>query len=90
MQSLEALDVLRSAILMTMTLGFPLLLVGLVVGLLVSLFQAVTQIQDQTVSAVPKILAMVVALIVCLPWIADRLVEHTRSTFQQVPSMIRQ
>ena len=90
MESGEAIDIVRTAIVMAMTVGLPLLAVGLVVGLVVSIFQAVTQIQDQTVSAVPKIIAMVLALIVCLPWIVDRMVEHTKSSIRQIPAVIRQ
>ena len=89
MDTPEAMDVLRSAILLAITIGLPLLVVGLVVGVVVSLFQAVTQIQDQTVSAVPKIIAIVLTLLICLPWIADRMVEYTKSTYQQVPTVIR-
>lgn len=89
MGNADAIDVVRSSIMMAITIGLPLLAVGLVVGLVVSFFQAVTQIQDQTVSAVPKILAMVLALIICLPWIADRMVEHTRSAIMQIPTVIQ-
>jgi flagellar biosynthetic protein FliQ len=51
-------------------------------GLIIGLLQALTQVQDQTVSFVPKILAMVVVMIVCLPWLVDRMVEITRIAFQ--------
>ena len=90
MQTGEAIDLVRSAIVIALTIGSPLLLVGLVVGLVVSLFQAVTQIQDQTLTAVPKIIAMVLALIICLPWLADRMIDYTRQTYEQIPQVIRQ
>ena len=48
-------------------IGSPVLLVGVVVGLLIGLFQALTQIQDQTISFVPKIVAMVAVLALVLP-----------------------
>lgn len=54
----------------------PVLLFGLVVGLLVSVFQATTQIQEQTLSFVPKIAAVVVALIVFGPWMLTNLVDY--------------
>jgi flagellar biosynthetic protein FliQ len=58
-----------------------MLLVGLVVGVVVSLIQAVTQIQEQTLSFVPKITAMIGAAIVLMPWIEDHLLEYARSVF---------
>ena len=60
----------------------PMLIVGMVAGLLVGLMQALTQIQDQTVAFVPKILAMAGVLIVCLPWLVMRMVEFTRTVFE--------
>lgn len=89
MDSSTAIDILRSAMLLAIAIGSPLLLVGLAVGFLVSLFQSVTQIQDQTVSAVPKIIAMLLVLIVCLPWITDHLLEYTRTTYEQIPLMLQ-
>ena len=68
-----------------MLIGAPLLVMGMLVGLVISLLQALTQIQDQTLNAVPKIIAMVLALVFCLPWIADRMVEYTRTTYTQIP-----
>ena len=60
----------------------PMLLIGMLAGLLVGLMQALTQIQDQTVAFVPKILAMAGVLIVCLPWLMMRMVEFTRTVFE--------
>lgn len=53
----------------------PLLIAGLLVGLLVSIFQATTQIQEQTLAFVPKIAAVLVALLIFGPWILSTLVE---------------
>ena len=61
----------------------PLLLVGLVVGLLVSVFQAVTQIQEQTLSFIPKIVAMGVVLVVAGPWMLDQVVTYTRAALRR-------
>jgi flagellar biosynthesis protein FliQ len=73
-----ATDVVREALMVTLIIGGPVLAVGLVVGLVVSILQAATQVQDQTLSLVPKILAMAAALIVLTPWIATRLIEFTQ------------
>ena len=55
-----------------------MLLIGLVVGILISLLQAVTQIQEQTLTFIPKIAAMVGAAIILMPWIGQRLTEYTQ------------
>jgi flagellar biosynthetic protein FliQ len=88
METGDAVELVRNAVLNAMIIGAPLLVVGMVVGLVVSLLQAVTQIQDQTISAVPKIVAMILALVLCLPWIADRMVEYTRTAYTNIPLVV--
>ena len=88
MQSGDAIELVQAAIFTALIIGSPLLLIGVAVGFIVSLLQALTQVQDQTLNAVPKIIAMVVALLVCLPWIADRLVEYTQETYRQIPVVV--
>lgn len=63
-----------------MLVGGPVLLVSLLIGLLVGVAQSMTQIQDQTVSIVPKLLGVALAIGLCLPWLSDRLVEFSRET----------
>ena len=84
----DAIDLGREAILTAFLIGAPILLVGTAVGLVIGLLQALTQIQDQTVSFVPKILAMVVALGVCLPWIVYRKIEYSEQLIQSTPQSI--
>lgn len=60
----------------------PMLLVGMAAGLLIGLIQALTQIQDQTVSFVPKILAMAAVMVACAPWLMMRMIEFTREIFE--------
>jgi flagellar biosynthesis protein FliQ len=67
----EVLDVSRDAIETLLIVSAPLMLVGLVVGVAISLLQALTQIQETTLVFVPKILAIFLALLVALPFIAD-------------------
>jgi flagellar biosynthetic protein FliQ len=76
MTGAESLDVARDAIWTLIAVSSPLLVVGLVVGVVVSLFQALTQIQEQTLTFVPKILAMFVTLLLALPFMADSLHGH--------------
>jgi flagellar biosynthetic protein FliQ len=85
MTSSEAVDLIRDAIMMTLILGAPLLVIGMVVGLAIGLLQALTQIQDQTVSTVPKLVAMTLAIVVCMPWLADRMIDYSRNLFLEIP-----
>jgi flagellar biosynthetic protein FliQ len=77
----EATDLVRSTLVLALVISAPMLLIGLVVGVLVSLFQAVTQIQEQTLTFVPKIAAMVAAAIFLMPWIGTRLLEYSSAMF---------
>jgi flagellar biosynthesis protein FliQ len=69
----EVLDVAREAIVTLVLVSSPLMLVGLVVGVVISLLQALTQVQEMTLVFVPKILAMFLAMLVTLPFMADQL-----------------
>jgi flagellar biosynthetic protein FliQ len=69
----EVLDVARDAIETLLIVSAPLMLVGLLVGVAISLLQALTQIQETTLVFVPKILAIFLALLVALPFMADAL-----------------
>lgn len=71
------IDLGRGALTVTVMLAAPLLLAALVTGLVVGLFQAATQIQEQTLSFIPKLLAMVVALLVTGPWLLQVIVDYT-------------
>ncbi|TWU16252.1 flagellar biosynthetic protein FliQ [Allorhodopirellula heiligendammensis] len=78
----SAVDLIRETLLMAVVLAAPLLLVGMAAGLAIGLVQALTQIQDQTVSFVPKLLAMAAVLVACMPWLMTRMIEFTRSVFE--------
>jgi flagellar biosynthetic protein FliQ len=62
---------------------------ALVVGLLISVFQALTQINEQTLTFVPKILAVFGALLVAGPWLLNSLVGYTTGLFTMLPAMVR-
>lgn len=81
----SAIELGRNAFWMAMTTSAPILVCGLVVGLLISLFQAVTQLQEQTLTFVPKIAAMVIAAAIFIPWIAHRMVAFTEEMFGSLP-----
>jgi len=69
----EVLDIAREAIFTLVEVAAPVMLVGLAVGVAVSLVQALTQIQEMTLAFVPKILAIFIALLVALPFMAEKL-----------------
>lgn len=76
-----AIELVRRTLVLVLLLSAPVLLCGLIVGVCVSLIQAVTQIQEQTLSFVPKIIAMFAAAIIALPWIGGHLLEFAREVF---------
>lgn len=67
----------QQVILLVMELAGPMLMAGLVVGLIISVFQATTQIQEQTLSFLPKIVAMVVVLLLAGPWMLQQIMDFT-------------
>jgi len=80
-----ATDLVREAVMLTLIVGAPVLLAGLVVGLIVSVLQAATQVHELTLTFVPKIVAMLVMLLLVGPWMMQRLVEFGREVFGTLP-----
>ena len=81
-------DLARNAILITLLLAAPLLIVALGIGLFVSVLQAVTQIQEQTLSFVPKLVGVAVVFLVALPWMLQLSVKYTTELFRSLPSLV--
>lgn len=77
----NALDLSREGLLTALLIAGPILGTGVVVGICISLIQTVTQLQDQTLSIVPKICAMIGAAIFFVPWLANHLIEYTQMMF---------
>ncbi len=77
----QSAELIRHALVLTLFVAAPVLLIGLIVGFLVSLLQAVTQIQEQTLTFIPKIVAMVVCAILLLPWMSQHVIEFARRAF---------
>ena len=78
----------QQALEITILIAAPVLLAGLAVGLLVSVFQAATQINEMTLSFIPKLLAMLVALVVAGPWMLHTLLDYMRRLLEDLPLMI--
>jgi flagellar biosynthetic protein FliQ len=77
----QVIDLGQRALQLIVMLSAPVLLAGMVTGLAVSLFQAVTSIQEATLTFVPKLLAVFVALVLCIPWMTDLVVRFAVDLF---------
>jgi len=84
----DAIDLGREAVNMALLIGAPVLLSGMVVGLVVGLLQAITQIQEQTVSFVPKLVAMVLILSLTVPWLINRMVQYSHDLIVNIPNTL--
>ena len=73
---------------LALKISLPLLGVGLVVGVLISIIQAVTSIQEQTLSFIPKVLAMAIVLVVGGPWMLNQLLSYTSELWTSIPNMV--
>jgi len=89
MHSEQVLDITRQALKVAVMLSAPLLVFGLVVGVAVNVFQAVTQITESSLSVVPKMLAMLIALVLFAPWMTDVITDFTTQLFENIPNLIR-
>jgi flagellar biosynthetic protein FliQ len=77
MSSEFVISLAEKGVYMTLLISGPLLILALAVGLIVSIFQATTQIQEQTLAFIPKIVAVLVALIFFGPWMLTQIVGFT-------------
>lgn len=84
MDAQVAVDMARQAMIVTMLVSAPVLLAGMLVGLVVGLLQAVTQVQEQSISFVPKLAAMIVALAFLLPWMITRMTDYCQQQFEGI------
>lgn len=84
MTDLEVIRILREALMTTMLVSAPILGIGMVVGLIISIFQTTTSIQEQTLTFVPKIIAIFAAVIIFASWIIHTLVSYTKNIFMMI------
>ncbi len=84
MNSVEVLDIGRSAIFTLLKVGSPIMFVALAVGLIIALFQALTQIQEMTLTFVPKIITIVLSLLIFLPFMVSTLLDYGRGMFDRI------
>ena len=78
----------EQTLMMVALLAGPLLIAALAVGLLIGIFQAATQIQEMTLSFIPKLAALAIALVIGGPWMLRTIVEFTTDLFMQIPALV--
>ena len=83
------LDIGREALMVTMIVSAPLLIVSLLVGLIISIFQATTQIQQQTLTFVPKSLARFASIMLFGPWMLTTLINYTQKLILNINNFIK-
>ena len=81
-------DLARNAIMTALLLAGPLLTIALGVGLVISVFQAITQIQEQTLSFVPKLLAVAGTFLIALPWMLQVMIRYTTEILRSFPTLV--
>jgi len=84
-----AVELGRQALMVAFLLAAPMLVTGLIVGITVSILQAATQVQEQTLSFIPKILGMMAALFIFLPWMLTTVTGFTQQLLQGLPGLLR-
>jgi len=82
-------QVMYQGIILILLLSLPAVGVGLLVGFIISLFQAVTQIQEQTLTFVPKVVAVLLMIAFTSPWIISLILDFTVSLWSGIPAMVR-
>ena len=83
-----AIELVKTMMFQAVALAAPILVTAMVVGLAISLFQAVTTIHEQTLTFVPKALAIVGIIVLLLPWIFRSLIEFTTAVIEKMPQMV--
>mgnify|MGYP001210774215 CR=1 FL=1 len=87
MDSAMVVDLGRQALWITMLVSGPLLVVGLAVGLVIGIFQAATSINEQTLSFIPKFIALGLTLSAAGGWMINTMVDYTRVLFGRIPTL---
>ena len=88
MTDAQVTDLALQTMLLAAKVAAPVLLTALLVGFLISPVQAATQIQEQTLSFVPKMIAVAIALLVTGNWVLSELVSFTHTLFDQLPALL--
>jgi flagellar biosynthetic protein FliQ len=82
------IDIALQTMMVALKLSAPILVTSLVIGFAISLFQSMTQIQEFTLSFVPKLVGVGLALLVSGNWMLQTLIDFTRDLFEMIPSLL--
>jgi len=85
----SAMNIGRHAMEITVLISAPLLLVALIIGLIISIFQAATQINEQTLSFIPKLIGILLALVVAGPWMLSVMSDYLRQVLTEFPTILQ-
>ncbi|MDQ2999815.1 MAG: flagellar biosynthesis protein FliQ [Fibrobacterota bacterium] len=89
MSEIMIIDLGRKTLMMVLLLSGPMLILALVVGLIVSIFQAATQINEMTLTFIPKLVAMGLALLIFLPWMLQLFKGFFTELLELIPTLLR-
>jgi flagellar biosynthetic protein FliQ len=84
----QAIELARHALLLALLLAAPVLAIALLTSLITSVLQTITQLHDQSLSFIPRLIAVVLVVLVTLPWGLSLLTEYTAELFQNIPSSV--
>ena len=79
----------RNAMELALMMAMPMLGIGLLVGIVVSVIQAATQIQEMTLTFIPKVVSIFIALLIAFPWMMDKMTTFTRNLIMDIPTYIK-
>ena len=83
------IEIMHRALLLAAMVSAPVLVTGLVVGIVVSVFQAATQIHEMSLTFIPKMIAVAVAIVVCGPWMLTQTITFTSGLLQSIPALVK-
>jgi flagellar biosynthesis protein FliQ len=87
MESNQVIEIIRDGVYVLIIISAPMMLTALVVGLAISLLQALTQVQEATLTFVPKVLAMLVVMVLTLPFMIDTLVQYNNALYEKIATI---
>ena len=88
MDQQTVINLVTQAMTLAVEVAGPILLAGLVVGLVVSIFQSVTQIQEQSLTFIPKVLAVAAIIVILGPWMLEQLVTYAQNLYMSIPQLV--
>lgn len=83
------IDIMHKALMLAVTVSAPVLVTGLLVGVIVSVFQAATQIHEMSLTFIPKMIAVALAILLCGPWMLAQTVSFTSGLLQSIPVLAK-